>query len=276
MRLQYIFHCQNKEPPPLHVKLNWIPPVQPSVALESYSESVKIQHSEISITTPKKNNLLCSEIKAITELKTNFDIKNLKKADKGTTTVFMIETDKIDEALVQLKNREHYQPLRIPMVKDAQKRVNKLISLLHRGKHIDDMTKKWLLQTPKLPRIPTFYTLTKIHKPKPVGRPITSGCEGPTQRIASFVDSLLQPIAQKQLSYIEDTINFIKFIEKTKMSQDTILVSLDVTSLYTNIPQEEGIEVVYKAYEKFHNNNPPIPTRFLNEMLGFNLKENSL
>ena len=60
------------------------------------------------------------------------------------------------------------------------------------------------------------------------------------------------------------------------MGQDTILVSsMDVTSLYTNIPQKEGIEVVCKAYEKFYSNNPPIPTRFLNEMLGLILKENS-
>ena len=58
------------------------------------------------------------------------------------------------------------------------------------------------------------------------------------------MDSLLQPIAQKQLSYIKDTTDFITFKEKTKMDQDTILVSMDVTSLYTNIPQEEGIEVV--------------------------------
>ena len=35
MRLQYIFHGQNKEPLPFHVKSNWIPPVQPSIALES-------------------------------------------------------------------------------------------------------------------------------------------------------------------------------------------------------------------------------------------------
>ena len=106
------------------------------------------------------------------------------------------------------------------------------------------MTKKWLTQTPYPPRIPTFYTLTKIHKPVPVGRPIISGCDGPTERISSFVDTLLQPIAQTQPSYIKDTTDFINFIEKTKIGQDTILVSMDVTSLYTNIPQEEGINTV--------------------------------
>ena len=46
--------------------------------------------------------------------------------------------------------------------------------------HIDDMTAKWLSLTPNPPRIPIFYTLTKIHKPIPVGRPIISWCDGPT------------------------------------------------------------------------------------------------
>ena len=73
------------------------------------------------------------------------------------------------------------------------------LNQLHQGEHIDDMTKKWLLQTPNPPRIPILYTLTKIHKPNRVGRPIISGCDSPPEQIHSFVDTLLQPIAQKQL-----------------------------------------------------------------------------
>ena len=168
--------------------------------------------------------------------------------------------EKIQEGQVQLDNRDHYRPLENPMVNDTLKKVNELIAQLHNGKHIDDMTKKWLSQTPNPPRIPIFYTLTKIHKPLPVGRPIISGCEGPTERISSFADHLLQPIAQKKKSYLKDTTDFINFIEKTQVSNDTILVSMVVTSLYTNIPQEEGITIVCQAYEKYHNNSPPIPS----------------
>ena len=256
MRLQYTFHGQNKEPHPFHVKSNWIPPVQPSVALESYLESVKVQLAEIKTIKPEYN-LSRNEFRAIAELKHNSAL-NLKKADKGTTTVIMNKTDKIKEAQVLLDNREHYNPLRQPMVKDTQQRVNQIITQLHQGNHIDDMTAKWLSQTPSPPRIPIFYTLTKIHKPKPVGRPIISGCEGPTERISSFVDRLLQPIAQRQKSYIKDSTDFINFVERTKIHQDTILVSMDVASLYTNIPQEEGITTICRAYDIFHNNNPPI------------------
>ena len=86
--------------------------------------------------------------------------------------VIMNKTDKIHEAEVQLEKREHYQPLEAPMVKTTQQEVNNIIDELHRGKHIDDMTRKRLSQTSSPPRIPIFYTLTKIHKPKPVGRPI--------------------------------------------------------------------------------------------------------
>ena len=50
---------------------------------------------------------------------------------------------------------------------------------------------------------------------------------------------------------------------------------MDVTSLYTNIPQEEGLTLVCQAYEEFHDKNPPIATHFLKEMLSVILKENS-
>ena len=186
MILLYIYHGQNIEPHPSHVKSTWISQVQHSVTLKSYSENVKTQLAAIKIIKPQ-NNLLRNEVKALKELKNNPAI-NLKKTIKGTTTVIicMNKADKIYEAKVQLDNRKHYERLKVPMVKTTQEKV-------------DDMTKKWLLQTPNPPRIPILYTLTKIHKPYPVGRSIISGCDGPTEQVYSFLDTLLQPIAQKKL-----------------------------------------------------------------------------
>ena len=34
---------------------------------------------------------------------------------------------------------------------------------------------------------------------------------------------------------------------------------MDVTSLFTNIPLEEGIEIVYRTYETLYGNELPIP-----------------
>ena len=137
------------------------------------------------------------------------------------------------------------------------------------------MTFKLLSQTPNPPRIPVFYSLTKIHKLTPVGRPIVAGNEGPTERISSFVDSLLQPIAKSQKSYLKDTTNFVNFIERRNLPEDAFLVSLDVASLYTNIPQEEGINTVCKAYQTFYGENTPIPTQSLRRILKLILQENS-
>ena len=159
----------------------------------------------------------------------------------------MNKTDKIREAPIQIDNEHNYRPLPEPMVKETHNKALRLITDLHHEKRIDDMTRKWLSQTPNPPRIPEFYTLTKIHKPTITGRPIISGCDGPTERISSFVDTLLQPISKTQKSYLKDTTDVINFIEKTKVKKRTFLVSMDVTSLYTNIPQNVGIEVVCKT-----------------------------
>ena len=54
------------------------------------------------------------------------------------------------------------------MVETTTKRAQQLIKTLLSEGHIDKTTAKWLSSDP--PRIPAFYTLTKIHKPTPVGR----------------------------------------------------------------------------------------------------------
>ena len=119
-----------------------------------------------------------------------------------------------------------------------------------------------------------FYTLTKIHKPTLVGRPVISGCDGPTESLSAFVDRLLQPIAKEQESYLKDSTDFITFIERTKVPENAILVSMDVTGLYTNLPQEEGIDIVCNAYESYYLGESPIPTQYLKRALELILQEN--
>ena len=80
-----------------------------------------------------------------------------------------------------------------------------------------------------------FYKLTKTHVPILVGRSIISGCEGPTERISSLVETLPQPMVQLQQSYMKDATAFHQFHRKSKGRQ-----RLNVSSLYTNTPQEEG------------------------------------
>ena len=114
----------------------------------------------------------------------------------------MNKLDKTQEGQTLLDDGNNYTPLEDPMAGATFQKVKQIVEELHQGSFIDEMTVKWLSQTPNPPRIPVFYTLTKIHKPTPVGRPIVAGNDGPTERISSFVDSLLQPIAKSQKSYV--------------------------------------------------------------------------
>ena len=63
--------------------------------------------------------------------------------------------------------------------------------------------------------------------------------------------NFLRPEVTKLKSYVQDTLDFIKKIESLNhVSDDSYLVSLDVRSLYTNIPHKEGIEAVKQKLKK--------------------------
>ena len=86
-----------------------LPAIQRSVALESYLEEVKSDLADLKLPKPR-NNLLPAEREFLNALKHNNEI-NIKKADKGTTTVVINAQDKRQEGQIQLDNMNDYSPL---------------------------------------------------------------------------------------------------------------------------------------------------------------------
>ena len=68
--------------------------------------------------------------------------------------------------------------------------------------------------------------------------PIVSSCDSITEKISQFVDKWLQPYVRNLTSYVKDTTEFINQIEATQLPTNCKLASIDVSSLYTNIPPE--------------------------------------
>ena len=146
----------------------------------------------------------------------------------------MNRLDKTQEGQTLLDDGNNYTPLEDPMARSPREtfqKAKKIVEELHQGSFIDEMTVEWLSQTPNPSRIPVCYILTKIHKPTPVGRPIVAGNDGPTERISSFVDGLLQPIAKSQKSYLKDTTDFVNFIERRNLPEDAFVVSFTLLAL---------------------------------------------
>ena len=51
-------------------------------------------------------------------------------------------------------------------------------------------------------------------------------------------------------SYVKDTTHFINITKNIQLDPDDLLVTIDVSSLYTNIPHTEGISAINKILEE--------------------------
>ena len=102
------------------------------------------------------------------------------------------------------------------------------------------------------PDTPRFYTRPKMTGNP--GRPVVSSVNYHTYTISKYVDFHLQPIVKNIPSYVRDTTDFLKKLDKVKnIPSNCLLVTLDVKSLYTNIPNNEGIKAVREAYDNHPN-----------------------
>ena len=112
----------------------------------------------------------------------------------------------------------------------------------------------------KEPKAGRFYLLPKIHKKQIPGRPICSSIGHPTCNISKFVDAHIKEYVPKTASYVRDTQHFIKRLKDIgTVPTGSLLVTLDVSSLYTNIPNHEGILAVAAHLSRDRTKDPITP-----------------
>ena len=195
------------------------------------------------------NNLTKNERTSMKELSERKDII-ITKADKGGAVVIVDVKDYIKEAERQLNNTENYRKLQEDPTATNMKLVNYTIERFKKQKLINEKVAEGLKRND--PKTPKFYLRLKIHKEGNPGRPAVSSVNCHAANISKYVDYHLQPIVKEIPSYIKDTQDFLKKLEKVKdIPLESLLVTLDVKSLYTNIPNNEGIKAVKESYEKY-------------------------
>ena len=94
-----------------------------------------------------------------------------------------------------------------------------------------------------------------------------------TSEISRFVGHHLQPLVREIPSYIKDTNDFIDKIDNFTVPPNSFLVTMDVKSLYTSIPNNEGSASVKKKYD--HYSNKTIPTKIITTFLALILTLNN-
>ncbi|XP_018308772.1 uncharacterized protein [Mycetomoellerius zeteki] len=135
--------------------------------------------------------------------------------------------------------------------KDPTKKVtSELRSLLVRwksNKFIDDSTYRRLLMTDGI--IPRAYGLTKIHKQGNPLRIIVSSTNSPLYYFSLYLHNIINDSILEAPSYIRNSFQLVEKLKDICIEPDYLLVSLDVVSLFTNVPIELVSDGIAKRWE---------------------------
>ena len=118
----------------------------------------------------------------------------------------------------------------------------------------------------------------KIHKGKypPPGRPVVSANECPTGKISKLVDFFLNPLVQQGRSYLQDTTHLLRLLEVIGLlPPNSILVTLYVSSLYTNIPQTGGLQALMETLQQGRSQTANLSNASLVQMMRYVLERNN-
>ena len=227
-------------------KSSFTAPSGRDVYLDFYIEAIsqEILHNEHK--SKRHSNISKSEFASLRSLARDDSIV-LKKADKSGTIVIMNECDYIAEVERQLHNSTYYEKLDSDPSTEVKSKITDCIEdLSEETPYILDLFDVF----PSEIRTPQFYILPKTHKERddnlPIGypgRPIVSACNSSTDNISKYIDYVLKPLMQSLPSYVKDTSDFIQKLKSAKLAHaNSYLVTLDVSSLYTNIPHKDGLD----------------------------------
>ena len=199
-------------------------------------------------------NLNKEETRALNSLKNNSDIV-IAPADKGCSVVILDKVDYKQKIQDHLSDSSTYQIQSSDPTPELRKIVNQFLKSLFDKKLLTNNQYQHLFA--RSSTIPLFYALIKIHKINNPIRPIVSFINSPSYNIAKFLSNLLTPSTNKSNHKLKNSLDAKLKLKNQIIPNSHLMVSFDVKSLFTCIPQEYAIECV----KNFLNNNQDIYER---------------
>ncbi|XP_069464765.1 uncharacterized protein [Ambystoma mexicanum] len=221
----------------------------------------------------RQQNITRAEREGLYELAKKSELV-IKPADKGGGIVIMKSEQYFQMVMDLLKDTQSYKLLKKDPTKDLKVEISEMVSFALERDWITEKESDFLNTTGG--RTPCLYALPKIHKNSnnPPGRPIVSGCGSILEPLCKFVDHFLKPISITTESYIRDTMHTIQMFENLAFDpQKNVLVTFDIKSLYTSIPQQAAIDCVYE-YLVETNRETKAPPEFIIELMTLALCKN--
>ncbi len=240
-------------------KPKWTPPAGSLNSLDLYVNKCRNEISRINFNQSiNRPNLTSNEFKALERLKNRTDIV-IKPADKGGCVVVWSRDLYVKEGLSQLEsNTDFYR-------RSARNPTNKFNKTIITSIQVEIDNNNLPINATKLysshPRTPIFYMLPKIHKPNIPGRPIVSAVSCPSSQIATFLDAILTPIVKTLPTYVKDTSDALRIFDNFHFQgSERYLFTMDVKSLYTVIPNTDGLVALKHFLDLRPSQDPPTST----------------
>lgn len=190
----------------------------------------------------------------------------IMKSDKGNSTVVMEKEEYHTKVSEMLQDTSVYQPTRKDPTNRFQTRANDILKILKNEDLITANEEKSMKTTNAVP--PRLYCLRKTHKPGLHLRPVVSCIGSPGYNLAKFLHNVLSPLATTFHFNIKDSFEFVELIQRKSIPDNYVLVSLDVVSLFTNIPKQLVKDIISKQY-KFLSSYIEISKKMLLEIVDF-------
>ncbi|BHF76764.1 hypothetical protein SprV_0501986300 [Sparganum proliferum] len=192
-------------------------------------------------------------------------------ADKGRSTVVMDKADYIQKANALLEDRQAYLPCDDEPMRRLVTQVDKTLADMQTSKAISKSVR--LAIKPVDAAAPRFYGLPKVHKAGVPLRPIVSLRGAPTFNLAKWLFRNLRSLTSDAGTTVCSATQFLERIKGMRLTEDEVMVSFDVTSLFTSIPQDLAIKTVSELLEsQYDETDVTVKRRHLVQLLRFCLK----
>ena len=208
--------------------------------------AVQIARSKVSkilkSAKPPQRNITHEEEEALKELKKDESIVILK-ADKGNATIIMNATEYNDKINCLLSDNSVYSKLskKSNTITKITSDVNKYVWNLFKNQKITKDEYHFLHCSKGV--IPRFYGLPKVHKVSVPLRPIVSFINSPTYNLSKFLSRILSSLLVNRYS-VRNSKEFVDYVKNFAISENEILVSFDVVSLFTSVPVDKALGLV--------------------------------